>query len=181
MTYRYLRYFNLRFLNLSRNCERSSVFDACGCDYVWIYQPTFEQSSEQFCGRFLHNNISQLEYNSQTRKVVVAFLYNKHYEHAFTLDYYTDRKPLWTNQLNRELSISGNKIHLTGFPKFGNANNASQTLSTPFFPNLYPSDLTMEHVVTCESTNETCRITLVFTDFLVAAASIIDVGVYSRC
>jgi hypothetical protein len=150
---------------LSRNCERSSVFDTCGCDYVWIYQPTFEQSSEQFCGRFLHNNISQLEYNSQTRKVVVAFLYNKHYEHAFTLDYYTDR----------------NKIHLTGFPKFGNANNASQTLSTPFFPNLYPSDLTMEHVVTCESTNETCRITLVFTDFLVAAASIIDVGVYSRC
>ncbi|XP_068897152.1 uncharacterized protein Culd, partial [Tenebrio molitor] len=147
------------FLNLSRNCERSSVFDTCGCDYVWIYQPTFEQSSEQFCGRFLHNNISQLEYNSQTRKVVVAFLYNKHYEHAFTLDYYTDR----------------NKIHLTGFPKFGNANNASQTLSTPFFPNLYPSDLTMEHVVTCESTNETCRITLVFTDFLVAAASIIDV------
>ncbi|XP_063931591.1 uncharacterized protein LOC135143609 isoform X3 [Zophobas morio] len=147
-----------RFLNLSRNCDRSTVFDACGCDYVWIYEPTFEQSSEQFCGRFVSSNVSVLEYKSQTRKAVVEFLYNRDYQHAFTLDYFSER----------------NKILLTGFPKFGNLNSTSQAINTPFFPNLYPADLTMEHMITCESTNETCRISLVFTDFLIAASSIID-------
>ncbi|RZB39741.1 uncharacterized protein BDFB_009155, partial [Asbolus verrucosus] len=147
-----------KFLNTSRNCGKSTVSENCGCDYVWIYEPTFEQSSEQFCGRIVEDNISSLEYKSQTRKVVVAFLYNRNYEHAFTLDYYSE----------------SNKLILIGYPKFGNMNNGTQIISSPFFPNLYPLDLSMEHIIRCESQNETCRISLIFTDFLIAPSSIID-------
>ncbi|XP_044272200.1 uncharacterized protein LOC123016062 isoform X2 [Tribolium madens] len=128
------------FMNLS-TCGG----DTCACDHVWIYQPTFEQSSEQFC-RFTN---SSMVYQSQTRRAIVVFLYSKKYEIAFSLDYVSER----------------NKVVLTG--------NGTQMVQSPFFPNLYPSDLTMEYTIGCKTDN-TCKINLVFTDFLIAPTSIID-------
>ncbi|CAG9831123.1 unnamed protein product [Diabrotica balteata] len=52
-------------------------------------------------------------------------------------------------------------------------NNASQFISSPFFPHLYPMDLSVEYVINCE-TIESCRISLLFTDFLVDPSSIIE-------
>lgn len=65
------------------------MYDTCGCDYVWIYEPPVEDASgEQFCGRFIRNNVTELSYVSQTRTVAFAFIYsNTDYGHAFTLDY----------------------------------------------------------------------------------------------
>ncbi|KAJ8917600.1 hypothetical protein NQ315_000083 [Exocentrus adspersus] len=147
-----------RYLNISRNCGRVSIFDNCGCDYVWIYEPpTDNRSGEQFCGRFIQNNISQLSYVSQTRSVAVTFIYNTEYGQAFTVDYTTRR----------------NRVHFTGYPKTGNMNNASQYISSPFFPYLYPVDLSVEYVINCESLSP-CRISLIFTDFLIADSSIIE-------
>lgn len=81
-----------RLLNLPNICGTPSMFDSCGCDHVYIYEPRYEQSSEQFCGSFIQNNVSSLQYRSKTRNVIIAFLYNKNYKHAFTLDYFSDRK-----------------------------------------------------------------------------------------
>ncbi|VEN52584.1 unnamed protein product, partial [Callosobruchus maculatus] len=79
-----------RYLNISRNCGRSPVIDTCGCDYVWIYEPHIDDTSgEQFCGRFMKSNTSELTYVSQTRNVAITFVYNNEYGHAFTLDYFT--------------------------------------------------------------------------------------------
>lgn len=82
-----------RFLNISRNCDKASMMDSCGCDYLWIYEPPIEDASgEQYCGRFLKNNSSELSYVGQTRTVAFAFVYSNEYGYAFTLDYHTKRK-----------------------------------------------------------------------------------------
>ncbi|KAG5892626.1 hypothetical protein JTB14_019715 [Gonioctena quinquepunctata] len=147
-----------RFLNISRSCGKASVFDTCGCDYVWIYEPPIEDASgEQFCGRFIKNNVSELSYVSQTRTVAFTFIYNNEYGHAFTLDYFTKR----------------NTIDIIGYPKIGNMNNSSQTISSPFFPYLYPTDLSVEYIIKCQSI-EPCRINILFTDFLIDESSIIE-------
>nr|XP_023018488.1 uncharacterized protein LOC111507426 isoform X1 [Leptinotarsa decemlineata] len=147
-----------RYLNISRICGKSSVYDTCGCDYVWIYEPPVEDASgEQFCGRFIENNISELSYVSQTRTVAISFIFNKDYGHAFTLDYSTKR----------------NTIIIHGYPRIGNMNNSSQIISSPFFPYSYPTDLSLEYIISCES-KETCRINLLFTDFLLEDSSIIE-------
>ncbi|XP_008198359.3 uncharacterized protein Culd [Tribolium castaneum] len=130
------------FFNLI--CGRS--FDTCACDHVWIYEPTFEQSSQQFC----RSSNTSMVYQSQTRRAMVVFLYSQRYENAFSLDYMSNR----------------NKVVLNG--------NGTQMLQSPFFPNLYPSDLTMEYTIGCKSENDTCKISLVFTDFLIAPPSILD-------
>ncbi|XP_019866945.1 neuropilin and tolloid-like protein 1 isoform X2 [Aethina tumida] len=147
-----------KYLNISRTCGRATVYDGCGCDYVWIYEPPFEEvSGEQFCGRFLDNSTGSLSYVSQTKNVAVTFIYSTEYNHAFTLDFASER----------------NRIVYNGYPKLPNMNNASQILTSPFFPYYYPSDLSMEHVINCETT-EMCRISLVFSDFQLARSSIIE-------
>lgn len=69
----------------------------------------------------------------------------------------------------------GNRVVLNGYPKIGNMNNATQYISSPFFPHLYPTDLSVEYLITCESLSP-CRISLIFTDFLIADSSIIEVS-----
>ncbi|XP_060528515.1 uncharacterized protein LOC132703346 [Cylas formicarius] len=146
------------FLNTSRNCGTSRVFDNCGCDYVLIHEPPFEDASgEQFCGRFIQNNISSLDYTSRTRSVAVTFFFHSNYGHAFTLEFHSTK----------------NAIKYDGYPKHGQANNNSQIVTSPFFPHLYPKDLSVEYVIACHS-KEQCRIRLIFTDFLVAQSSIVE-------
>ncbi|XP_056637208.1 uncharacterized protein LOC130445542 [Diorhabda sublineata] len=147
-----------RLLNISRNCGKASVFDTCGCDYIWIYEPPIDDASgEQFCGRYIKSNASNLTYSSQTRTVAFTFIYNNEYGHAFTLDYFAKKN-----------------VHIfEGTPKLGHMNNASQIITSPFFPHLYPVDLNVEYVVKCKSI-EPCRISLLFTDFLVDASSIME-------
>ncbi|KAJ8938627.1 hypothetical protein NQ314_011407 [Rhamnusium bicolor] len=66
-----------------------------------------------------------------------------------------------------------NRVRLKGYPTTGNMNNVSQFISSPFFPYLYPIDLSVEYVINCESLDP-CRISLLFTDFLLAGSSIIE-------
>ncbi|KAJ8984815.1 hypothetical protein NQ317_013013 [Molorchus minor] len=149
---------NFRYLNISRNCGRASVFDTCGCDYVWIYEPAIEDATgEQFCGRFIHTNTSQLGYISQTRIVAISFIYNSRYGHAFSLDYHAKR----------------NRVQLTGHPVLNNMNNISQAIQSPFFPHMYPRDMSVEYIINCKSA-DMCRISLIFTDFLLAESSILE-------
>lgn len=88
-------------MNISRNCGKASVYDTCGCDYVWIYEPHIEDASgEQFCGKFIKNNVSELSYVSQTRTVAFAFIFSgPEYGHAFRLDYFSRSKYLLLNMI----------------------------------------------------------------------------------
>ncbi|XP_018326251.1 uncharacterized protein LOC108737696 [Agrilus planipennis] len=146
------------FLNISRNCDKNTVLDSCGCDYVWIYEPPFDEASgEQFCGHFLKNNSTSLSYTSQTRSVAISFLFSTNYDHAFTITFSSER--------NRQV--------FNGFPKYGNVNNETQLLTSPFFPYSYPRDLSIEYIVKCHSA-ENCRIRLIFSDFYLSRTSIIE-------
>ncbi|CAH0555023.1 unnamed protein product [Brassicogethes aeneus] len=146
------------YLNISRSCGKATVYDSCGCDYVWIYEPPFEEvSGEQFCGTFVENTTSALNYISQTKSVAVTFVHSNQIGHAFTLDFVSER----------------NRIIYDGHPKFSNMNNVTQIINSPFFPYFYPSDMSVEYVISCVS-SDLCRISLVFSDFQLARGSIIE-------
>lgn len=58
-------------------------------------------------------------------------------------------------------------------------NQTSQTdvLQSPFFPNFYPRDLTVEHLIECSSNDSSeCHIEISFTDFQIAIPSIMEVS-----
>lgn len=49
-----------------------------------------------------------------------------------------------------------------------------RVLTSPFFPAFYPTDLIVEYVIDCNRVD--CNITVLFTDFLVAPPSMIEVS-----
>ncbi|XP_030768359.1 uncharacterized protein LOC115891900 [Sitophilus oryzae] len=148
-----------KFLNISRTCDKTLSFSECSCDYVLIHEPPFKDASgEQFCGRFLqNNNVSGLGYLSRTRFATVDFVFTRNYGHAFTLKFTAKR----------------NRWIFEGYPKLDHMNNMTQIVMSPFFPHLYPTDLSTEYVIECHS-QDLCRISLIFTDFLIAESSILE-------
>lgn len=61
-------------------------------------------------------------------------------------------------------------------------NQTSQTdiLQSPFFPNFYPRDLTVEHLIKCKSNDSIeCHIEISFTDFQIALPSAMEVNCQS--
>ncbi|XP_066155187.1 uncharacterized protein Culd isoform X2 [Euwallacea fornicatus] len=146
------------YLNISRTCQKSSVYSHCGCNYVLLHQPSFEEvSAERFCGNYVHNNVTELTYISKTRTTIVTFQYTRNYGHAFTLQFFAT--------MNREV--------FENVPRVNWLSNSSQTITSPFFPYLYPADLIAEYVVNCRS-KVPCRISLSFTDFIIADSSILE-------
>ncbi|CAH1122587.1 unnamed protein product [Ceutorhynchus assimilis] len=149
---------SFQYLNISRTCGKSSTFSQCGCDYILLHEPPFESASgEQFCGRYMQNNFSELSYHSRTRLTSLDFVYTHDYGHAFTLQF----------------SAKRNQLTFNGYPTNTHLNNDSQIITSPFFPNPYPPDLSAEYVIQCHS-RESCRIRLIFTDFLMADSSILE-------
>lgn len=58
-------------------------------------------------------------------------------------------------------------------------NQTSQTdvLQSPFFPNFYPRDITVDHLIECSSNNSfDCHIEISFTDFQISLPSIMEVN-----
>lgn len=55
-------------------------------------------------------------------------------------------------------------------------NEANDTMSSPFFPNFYPRDFSVEQTFKCDDTiNDDCRLELSFTDFQIAFMSSMEV------
>lgn len=49
-------------------------------------------------------------------------------------------------------------------------------MSSPFFPNFYPRDYSVEHTFKCDdATKDDCRVELSFTDFQIAFMSSMEV------
>lgn len=59
-----------------------------------------------------------------------------------------------------------------------NQTNQMDEMQSPFFPNFYPRDLVVEHLIEC-SANDTsqCHIEIIFLDFLIASSSAMEVNV----
>ncbi|XP_022193710.2 uncharacterized protein LOC111051493 [Nilaparvata lugens] len=158
-----------RQLSLAAGCSGGvggGVTDSpCRCDYVWLSEPPYDDvSGTPFCGTF-PPAVSALQpvYRSQTRTLVFTLLFSQNHRHAFTLEYSAER--------NRQI--------LKGSPGLGTVMNSNitqgGTFSSPFFPVQYSRDYNAEYVVKCEADSSlTCRIRVVFSDFLLADMSIME-------
>ncbi|XP_043463794.1 serine-rich adhesin for platelets isoform X2 [Leptopilina heterotoma] len=154
---------NLTFksIGLSQNCGDGSFMldSSCRCDYVWISEPPYEDvSGTPFCGFY-----SPISYRSNTRTLSITLLYSQSHNHAFTLEYTSER-----NRIN----LQGSDIS-SGIGKSRNS-TIGGILTSPFFPSRYPRDLGMEYVITCPTESPSCRVRVLFSDFQLAAVSIIE-------
>lgn len=56
-----------------------------------------------------------------------------------------------------------------------NQTSADDVLESPFFPNYYPRDLTIDHVIVCNSNDVDCVIEVAFSDFQISINSVMEV------
>ncbi|PSN51877.1 hypothetical protein C0J52_11582, partial [Blattella germanica] len=158
-------------LALPHHCGGGNMLmdSPCRCDYVWLAEPPFEdESGVPFCGLLAPTSSAgslPLRYRSQTRSLAITLLYSESHKHAFSLEYTAER--------NRQI--------IKGSPGGGMVVSPSSNMShsgiltSPFFPAQYPRDLGIEYVITCQSdNNSTCRVRIVFRDFQIATASIME-------
>ncbi|CAG2062083.1 unnamed protein product, partial [Timema podura] len=142
-----------RHLNLSHHCGGGNVVmdSPCRCDLVWLSEPSYEDVSKMpFCGLYsplmTNNIVNMLTYRSLTRTLAVALMFSESHQHAFTLEYSSER----------------------------NGSN-SGILKSPYFPASYPRDLDTEYVITCQpETSSNCRVRVLFQDFQIATGSIME-------
>lgn len=63
----------------------------CGCDYVLVYEPSLESSSEErFCSQYIQN--TEVAYFSRTRSANLTFYLLGGFGHAFTLEFSAIRR-----------------------------------------------------------------------------------------
>ncbi|XP_062540413.1 uncharacterized protein LOC134208662 [Armigeres subalbatus] len=144
---------SLSYSNFPTKCAIHNELP-CRCDYLEFSEPPFdvEQTGRRNCGH-------DVVYQTQTRSVLIRFIYWSNHSHAFTLDYVAER--------NREtLQVNPGAMHnLTGGAH-------SRTISTPYFPSYYPRDFGKEYVLNCNV--EACRVNVIFSDFLLAKTSTME-------
>ncbi|XP_055630160.1 uncharacterized protein LOC129770972 isoform X2 [Toxorhynchites rutilus septentrionalis] len=143
---------SLSYSNFPTKCPNHNALP-CRCDYLEFSEPPFdvEQSGRRNCGR-------DVVYQTQTRSVLIRFLYWNNHTHAFTLEYVAER--------NREtLQANPGGIH--------NLTRAHiKSITTPYFPSYYPRDFGKEYVLNCNV--DECRINVIFSDFHLAKTSTME-------
>ncbi|XP_057326371.1 uncharacterized protein LOC130668220 isoform X1 [Microplitis mediator] len=146
-------------LALPHSCGDSGMMmdSPCRCDYVWISEPPYEDiSGTPYCGLY-----APITYRSSTRTVSITLLYSQSHNHAFTIEYVSER----------------NRVNLKGWDPTvtkGFNGTVGGILTSPFFPARYPRDLGMEYVITCPTEAPFCRVRVLFSDFQLATVSIIE-------
>ncbi|KAH0567072.1 uncharacterized protein LOC123263832 isoform X1 [Cotesia glomerata] len=146
-------------LALPHSCSDSGMMmdSPCRCDYVWISEPPYEDiSGTPYCGLY-----APITYRSNTRTVSITLLYSQSHNHAFTIEYVSER----------------NRVHLKGWDPAvtkGFNGTVGGILTSPFFPARYPRDLGIEYVITCPTEAPSCRVRVLFSDFQLATVSIIE-------
>lgn len=79
---------------------------------------------------------------------------------------------------NNEIIVgSSNQSNIIAFEQ---QSGFGHTLTTPFFPALYPRDFATQHIIQCDvdksGTNDPCRVRVIFTDFQIALDSTLEVS-----
>lgn len=84
---------------------------------------------------------------------------------------------------NNEITVGTANQSIANFKTFEQQSTSTDTLTTPFFPALYPRDYATEHLIQCNAdknaTQDACRIRIIFTDFQIALDSTLEVSVLS--
>ncbi|XP_058122931.1 uncharacterized protein LOC131293914 [Anopheles ziemanni] len=130
----------------------------CRCDYLEFTEPPFD--STEYTGR--RNCGHDVVYQTQTRSVLIKFVYWSNHSHAFTLDYVAER--------NRE-TIQANPGPAPNVTSINNYLH-HRIIATPYFPSYYPRDFGKEYVLSCNV--EACRINVIFSDFQLAKTSTME-------
>ncbi|XP_011502025.1 PREDICTED: uncharacterized protein LOC105365530 [Ceratosolen solmsi marchali] len=148
-------------INLLHHCGDGgmTIDSPCRCDYVWVSEPPYEDvSGTPFCGHY-----TPITYRSNTRTLSIVLLYSQSHSHAFTIVYTAERNRLLlkgssiANEMSKAMNITSGGI-----------------LTSPFFPSRYPRDLGMEYIISCPTEVPSCRVRVLFSDFQLAAVSIIE-------
>ncbi|XP_014238252.1 uncharacterized protein LOC106659961 isoform X2 [Trichogramma pretiosum] len=150
-----------RSINLQHHCGDggATVDSPCRCDYVWISEPPYEDvSGTPFCGHY-----APMAHRSNTRTLSIALLYSQSHSHAFSLEYTAER--------NRLILTGSNSMN--DIAKSMN-NTGGGTLASPFFPSRYPRDMGIEYIISCPTEAPVCRVRVLFSDFQVAAVSVME-------
>uniref|UniRef100_A0A182P0W9 CUB domain-containing protein n=1 Tax=Anopheles epiroticus TaxID=199890 RepID=A0A182P0W9_9DIPT len=130
----------------------------CRCDYLEFTEPPFD--STEYTGR--RNCGHDVVYQTQTRSVLIKFVYWSNHSHAFTLEYVAER--------NRE-TIQANPGPAQNITSINNYLH-HRIITTPYFPSYYPRDFGKEYVLSCNV--EACRINVIFSDFQLAKTSTME-------
>lgn len=139
-----------------------------------------------WCGRSSHS------FRSRGRVLVINYVYQTINENPFTLSYTSESKCNWQIDAS-DLSTYGIKSKINFMWKLfarlenvlkykgmvsENQTNQVDTMQSPFFPNFYPRDLIVEHLIECSSNDTSqCHIEITFSDFLIASSSVMEVSV----
>uniref|UniRef100_A0A336LJM0 CSON003691 protein n=1 Tax=Culicoides sonorensis TaxID=179676 RepID=A0A336LJM0_CULSO len=122
-------------------------------DHLLLFESPYDStlSGNRICS-------SNVTFLTVTRTVTIRFTYQRNYTHAFTLEYFAEKNlqvitsPPYDSVISAELN--------------------EKIITSPFFPALYPRDYIVEYNLTCLSA--TCRIHIIFSDFLISSASALE-------
>ncbi|XP_035908260.1 uncharacterized protein LOC118510486 isoform X1 [Anopheles stephensi] len=149
---------SLSYSNFPAKCSVHNE-PPCRCDYLEFTEPPFD--STEYTGR--RNCGHDVVYQTQTRSVLIKFVYWSNHTHAFTLEYVAER--------NRE-TIQANPGPAQNLTSINNYLH-HRIITTPYFPSYYPRDFGKEYVLSCNV--EACRINVIFSDFQLAKTSTMEV------
>ncbi|XP_052896896.1 uncharacterized protein LOC128303859 [Anopheles moucheti] len=148
---------SLSYSNFPAKCSVHNE-PPCRCDYLEFSEPPFD--STEHTGR--RNCGHDVVYQTQTRSVLIKFVYWSNHTHAFTLEYVAER--------NRE-TIQANPGPVQNLTNLNNYLH-HRVITTPYFPSYYPRDFGKEYVLSCNV--EACRINVIFSDFQLAKTSTME-------
>uniref|UniRef100_A0A182M0J4 CUB domain-containing protein n=1 Tax=Anopheles culicifacies TaxID=139723 RepID=A0A182M0J4_9DIPT len=148
---------SLSYSNFPAKCSVHNE-PPCRCDYLEFTEPPFD--STEHTGR--RNCGHDVVYQTQTRSVLIKFVYWSNHTHAFTLEYVAER--------NRE-TIQANPGPAQNVTNINNYLH-HRIITTPYFPSYYPRDFGKEYVLSCNV--EACRINVIFSDFQLAKTSTME-------
>ncbi|XP_049295942.1 uncharacterized protein LOC125770421 isoform X2 [Anopheles funestus] len=148
---------SLSYSNFPAKCSVHNE-PPCRCDYLEFTEPPFD--STEHTGR--RNCGHDVVYQTQTRSVLIKFIYWSNHTHAFTLEYVAER--------NRE-TIQANPGPAPNLTSINNYLH-HRIITTPYFPSYYPRDFGKEYVLSCNV--EACRINVIFSDFQLAKTSTME-------
>ncbi|XP_053676710.1 uncharacterized protein LOC128726892 [Anopheles nili] len=149
---------SLSYSNFPAKCTAHNE-PPCRCDYLEFTEPPFDSS--EYTGR--RNCGHDVVYQTQTRSVLIKFVYWSNHTHAFTLEYVAER--------NRE-TIQANPGPAQNLTSISSFPSHHRVITTPYFPAYYPRDFGKEYVLSCNV--EACRINVIFSDFQLAKTSTME-------
>lgn len=166
-------------MNFTNECTNSADLQCKCVDYLHFYEPPYDENvyGRQTCGQLR-------VYRSKTRMLVIKYAYENPSVRAFALEYVSESEFFFAVRvfflhfwITDFCSFVENEIEASSHPKAMFSIPENTSMSSPFFPNFYPRDFSVEQTFKCdEKSKDDCRLELSFTDFQIAFMSSMEVS-----